>query len=1093
MVPKKTVIHPFAQGVISFVTAFAALIPAIVIAGLPVKTEAAYGDTSTFVSKLFPATTDPNAIYLDFPEGMVGDGAGRFYIADTQNNMIRLLDTKADKVSVIAGNGDYGFGDGFKSAATFARPYDIARDSGGNLYIADTENHAIRKITSTKVSTLISRGLSQPKGVSVIGLRLYLADTGNGLIKSIKLDGSDLRIHVSGLSEPTKLLPYGTNTLFVTEKGKQRILKVNLLTGTTSVFAGGGSGNGIGTSAGFSSLFGMAIAGNTLYVAETVGTGIDTIRAIDLGTREVTTFFKERLGLTLRRVRDLEFYGNRLYALSTESRINSFLLSDPVGDNRLDAVSDFFNDRTGPKANTLVGRPYDLALTKDRTVLYMAVNNKIRKINFVSGTTNHVIGRSVDNYIEGTDADFVAFSAITSIVLSADEARLYVVDHWNNRIRTIDLATKTASLLAGGGEINCMKSCNGYAEGKRGSARFNTPTALVLSPDGKTLYVSDTGNNRIRQVNIATGQTSLIAGSGAAGYADGIGATAKFNHPIGVAVSKDGKTLYVADQFNDRIRKINLDTKAVTTFAGSGTRGYRDGIGLTAVFSLPANLEMGGDGNLYLSDTGAHRLRFINTTTGSVRTITGSGTRGFQNGTRFTARFNDPKGLAVDNTGGKLYIADYFNDLIRRVDIPGDAPFFQIGPTVTGIEPLNRYRVGGRETDTKYVRVKGTNFRHGDVVQFGDQRAIATYVNNSTELSVLIPFGKLAPNYYDVTVTSLDGQSGTLKDGFVVLNVDGSLPPENTPPAAASASFLGYKDVKGDFTIASGNSIGDIKDEIVQGTGAGLGPQIRVFDIEGKLFSSFFAFAETLRSGVRVASCDLNNNRKDEFVVSAGPPGRPHIRILNDKGAMTVSPGFFALDGLFQGGTNVACGDINGDGKNEIMVAASQGGGPQVTVHKPDGTVMANFFAFDPSFRGGVNLAAADLNGDGKDEIITVPEKGTPQVRAFSVGKGVITPVLNLFAFQQSFGGGLSVAGGDIDGDGKDEIVVGQRTNGQAWVKVLDQKGLIRDEFLAYRGAYQGGVNVAIGDVDGDRKDEVLTIPSTKSLPEIKVFDVPVK
>ncbi|MCA9387659.1 MAG: VCBS repeat-containing protein, partial [Candidatus Andersenbacteria bacterium] len=1069
-----------------------AVLGAFVAALLPVVAHGTYGDVTTFRSRVYLDSSSTSEAYFDFPQGMVGDGDGSFYIADTYNNVIRKYDSQNDRLSTVAGTGGYGQVNGATGATEFAWPYDVAIDSSGDIYVADTYNDAIRKISGGSVTTIV-QGLDNPEGVYVVNNTLYIADTGSGTIKTASLSGQSLSTLASGLSRPTKMSHSG-NRLFVAETGRNRILSINRSSGARSTLAGGAgdSSDGTGSQAGFKNPYGLSVSGNTLYVAEDTTVALEKLRAVNIDTQEVTTVFIETLGKTLRRVRDVEVYSGSLYALSKESRINRFSISDPSGDNELVVNSDFFNDRVGLQSDTMFGRPYDMAFTSDRQTMYLAVNNKIRKINMVTKSSSHVIGRSVDNYIEGTDADDVAFSTITGIAVSNDNETLYVVDHWNNRIRKITNldSTPVASLVSGTGEINCSESCNGYREGSRTTALFDNPTSIVLSVDGSTAYVTDTGNNRIRSVNLSTGATSLVAGSGEAGYADGVGSVAEFNKPVGLAISNDGTTLYVTDQNNDRIRKIVIATQSVTTLAGSGTRGYRDGLGTLAVLSLPAHIETGADGNLYLTEAGSNRVRFIDPDTASVRTIAGSGTQGFLNGAAASAKFNDPKGMLVDTQGSVLYVADYFNDLIRGISIPGEAPFFDAAPSVTSVSPRDRYNVGGSPTDTKFLSINGSGFAHGAVSSFGGLTSTSTSVVSSSRVDVQIPFGKLPPGYHDVKVTNVDGQSSTLEGGFIVLNADGSLPPEDTAPRDATRTFFGYDNLRGNFTVAAGNMVGGIADEIVQGTGPGLSPQVRLFDQYGDNKGNFFAFAETLKSGVRLAPCDLNGDARDELIVSAGPPGRPHIRVLDSTGNITVSSGFFALDQKFQGGTNVACGEINGTGNKELLVAASRGGGPQVTIHEPSGNIIANFFAYGEAFRGGVNIATADMNGDGKDEIITAPENGAPQIQTFRVVPGQVERINpGFYAFHPDFRGGLSIAGGDINGDGELEYAAAQRTNGQAWVKIYNRRDELLDTFLAYRGSYQGGANIAMGDVDGDGKDEVITIPTAEGLPEIKVFD----
>lgn len=184
------------------------------------------------------------------------------------------------------------------------------------------------------------------------------------------------------------------------------------------------------------------------------------------------------------------------------------------------------------------------------------------------------------------------------LVLARDGS-LYVADAGNqNRIRRVS-ATGVVSDLAGGSE--------GFADGSGPAAQLHTPSGMALDPQGN-LIVADTGNHAIRKIT-PQGVVSTIAGNGSPGYADGAGKLAQFNGPIGVAVDKAG-TIYVADTYNDRIRRIGTDG-TVSTVAGSGTPGQLDGPGAAAMFDTPAAIAASADGVLYVADVRSGAIRRI--------------------------------------------------------------------------------------------------------------------------------------------------------------------------------------------------------------------------------------------------------------------------------------------------------------------------------------------------------------------------------------------------------------------------------------------------------------------------------------------------
>ena len=239
--------------------------------------------------------------------------------------------------------------------------------------------------------------------------------------------------------------------------------------------------------------------------------------------------------------------------------------------------------------------------------------------------------------------------------LTTDGVNLYVADTENNRIRQVVIATGAATTLAGDGNA-------AWLDATGTTAQFNRPVGITT--DGINLYVSEWGNHRIRQIVIATGVVTTISGDGNAGFQDGAGATAQFDRPSGIVT--DGTNLYVADLDNRRIRQIVIATGMVTTFAGSSTPGSDDGLGTAATFFNPAGIEINNN-TLYVSDGEGSKIRTIGLPGGEVTTIAGSGIRGYQDGAGSIAQFSEAFGMALVNNF--LYIADTSNDRIRRVDL----------------------------------------------------------------------------------------------------------------------------------------------------------------------------------------------------------------------------------------------------------------------------------------------------------------------------------------------------------------------------------------------------------------------------------------
>lgn len=236
--------------------------------------------------------------------------------------------------------------------------------------------------------------------------------------------------------------------------------------------------------------------------------------------------------------------------------------------------------------------------------------------------------------------------------LLVDNGTLYVADTNSHCVRAINTFTKEVTTLAG--------STLGYADGVGTSAQFKSPKGLALA-NGK-LYVSDYGDHRIREINLATKAVTTLAG-GAVGFTDAMGTAAQFNAPAGMAIA-DGK-LYVADYGNRCLRTVDLATKEVTTFAGNGTAAYVDAVGTDARFDFVDGVAI-ADGMLYVSDVNFSRIRKVNLATREVTTFAGW-SQGTADGTGTAAQFTLPRGLAVAD--GKLYVADSSNARIRVIDI----------------------------------------------------------------------------------------------------------------------------------------------------------------------------------------------------------------------------------------------------------------------------------------------------------------------------------------------------------------------------------------------------------------------------------------
>jgi hypothetical protein len=297
------------------------------------------------------------------------------------------------------------------------------------------------------------------------------------------------------------------------------------------------------------------------------------------------------------------------------------------------------------------------------------------------------------------------------------------------------------------------------------------------------------------------------------------------------------------------------------------------------------------------------------------------------------------------------------------------------------------------------------------------------------------------------------------------------------------ASFLAYPGFAGGVTVAAGDVNGDGRSDVIAAAGPGAASgAVKVFDGgDGRLLRTFFAFPAQV-VGVTVAAGDVNGDGFADIITGAGP-GAPggHVKVFSGRDHSELWNYFF-FD-TYQGGVRVGAGDVNGDGRDDIIVGAGAGapGGHVKVFDGVTSNLLANFFAF-PQFTGGVFVAGGDVNGDGFDDIITGAGPGAgPHVKVFS-GR-TSAELASFFAYDASFSGGVRVASGDVNGDGRADIITAAGPGAGPHVKVFSGQSLAElRSFFAYGPTFTGGVFVAAGDFSGDgaSADDLLAIDPNK-------------
>ncbi|WP_168218790.1 SdrD B-like domain-containing protein [Limnoglobus roseus] len=275
-------------------------------------------------------------------------------------------------------------------------------------------------------------------------------------------------------------------------------------------------------------------------------------------------------------------------------------------------------------------------------------------------------------------------------------------------------------------------------------------------------------------------------------------------------------------------------------------------------------------------------------------------------------------------------------------------------------------------------------------------------------------------------------------------------------------------------------------------SGVGMAPLVRVMDYAtgGEKFR-ITPYEASFTGGVRVAQGDVNGDGIDDIVTTTGVGGGPRTRVFDGATGLPIMD-FFAFEPNFRGGTFVAVGDVNGDGKADIIVGAEVGGGPRITTFSgADGSVLNNFFAFDSTQRGGVRVAAGDFNGDGRADIVATTGMGVPtRVRVFDGTNVAATPIRDFAPYEASFTGGVNLAVGDFNGDGKPDIIVGAEAGGGPRAQVFSGLDLsVLYNSFAYESTFTGGVRVAAQDVNGDGKADLVTVPGSGGAARVRVIN----
>ena len=650
---------------------------------------------------------------LTFPYGVTIDSRGIVYIADSYNHRIRKVDTDGI-ITTFAGTGEEGYGgDGGPAAeAQLNWPTGVAVDDNGNVYIADRNNERIRKVaTSGIITTYAGTGeygydddhenkpateatLNWPTGITLDGDgNLYIADSYNHRIRKVATSGiittyagisrsrdedlsapiDDTDIGDDGLAIEAKLnWPNGVavdenGNLYIADWNHHRIRKVDT-SGIITTFAGSGEKGG------FSGDGGKA-------------TGAQLNRPNGL---------------------DLDGNGNLYIADQKNNRIRKISnIDDPDGANRI--ITSIAGGDDGSDSGVTLSGIRGVAVDAEGNV-YIANTPNHQILELDTNTAEIIVFAGTGNIGDGGPATNARLLHPTGLTLDSD-SNVYITDTLNNRVRKVDIHG-IITTIAGTGEEG-----DGGDGGPATSAQLHAPGGIAVDTHGN-LYISDRGNHKIRKIDASgiittfagTGDRGDVDKDGDVG--DGGPATsAQLFFPDGIAVHPDG-SLYIADSYNNRIRKVDRGG-IITTIAGLGVRSFSgdDGPATEAHLGRPSGLEIDGEGNIYISDLyDRNRIRKIDTAgiittiaqtasaglltvgmdgsvyitespvgrvlkldpSGVLSIIAGTAEPGYggDDGPATSAQLDGPSGIEVD-ADGNIYVADTKNNRVRKLTLTG--------------------------------------------------------------------------------------------------------------------------------------------------------------------------------------------------------------------------------------------------------------------------------------------------------------------------------------------------------------------------------------------------------------------------------------
>jgi sugar lactone lactonase YvrE len=676
----------------------------------------------------------------------VVDRSGNVYIADTNNQVIRKVTAGTGTISTVAGvpaanstTGSYSGDGGPATSAGLNRPGAVTLDSAGNLYITDSNNNAIRKVTATSgiIQTIAGNGyahpcngsagdggpaasatLCSPSGLSIDSAgNLYIADTGFSRIRIVTTAALP---PTSATAAPVITVPGGTYAT------PQTVTITDATPGASIYLTTNGAAPGTNASS---------------YNGPINVSGGVTIQAVAVAPGHLTS---APVSAT--------------YAITSPP---ATVIKTIAGNG----VSGFAG-AGGPATSAQLGEVAAMATDSSGNLFFTDTQNDVVwKVTAATGNLSIVAGAGGPGFLGDGGPATKAYLNVPNGIAVDSAGNLYIADTSNSVVRRVDATTGVIETIAG--KLFQSESPGQNGDGGPATQAFlNGPQGLLLDAAGN-LYIADSFDNEVRVVSASTGIITRVAGKGTSGFSGegGPATSAGLDKPVSLAFDNAGN-LYIGSVSLGRVFKVTAATGILTTVAGNGNPNGSSGDGglATAAEVYPLGLALDSARNLYISN-GPGVIREVAASTGMITKAVGNGYPGYSGdgGPASIAQIQQPQGIIFDSAGN-LYIADTGNYRIREVSPAAGAvaPTVTVSPSSTSVTTAQALTVtvsvagaGGSPTPTGSVALSGAGYNSQQALANGTATfsvaAGALSLGNDTLTATYTPDAQSASDYKSAT------------------------------------------------------------------------------------------------------------------------------------------------------------------------------------------------------------------------------------------------------------------------------------------------------------------------------------------------------